>query len=161
MIEHLASDLDETFHRLEIPEGCHHAVHVEPDVLVHDHVAEARQQLKPQDQLGRESLVPRQIPHRVGVVLEAPRRADRSPARSITSWQTVRSENSTSLCSLDRLPARHQRPQRAKVIEVTSELGQALDQEGHRARASSLIRRARRKNGSRSAARSWTSRTKA
>jgi hypothetical protein len=48
-----------------------------------------------------------------------------------------------------------------EMIEMPPQLGQALDQVGHCRMALSFVRRVRRRNGSASAARSCTSRTKA
>src|SRR5205823_14529844 len=57
--------------------------------------------------------------------------------------------------------AGNSRPDRTQVVEVAPELRQALHEERHRAIAASFTRRVRRRKGSRSAARSWTSRTNA
>ena len=108
----------------------------------------------------------RQVRHRFRVVLEsfcpnAP--IARLPCRSQELAHGEEREQHVVVkgqVAIERVPIPHAGAGLTEMIKVAPELEQTLGQVRHRSMASSLSRRIRRRNGSRSAARSCTSRTK-
>ena len=158
--------LEEVLDGREVVESLDNPVEVEGHVLVDHDVPEARQALQLPHEVGVEPGVPRQAADRLRVVLEAVPAPGGKVSRQVDHQLADRQQGEEDVVvqreiALERLPPGDAGADLAQVVQVPPELGEPLDQVRHRARASSLRRRVRRRNGSRSAARSIASRTKA
>src|SRR5207302_382073 len=135
---------------------------IERDVFVDQDVAESGERLESPHQLGREAWVAGEAPHRFRVVLEPLAAPGGELARDVDHELANGEEGEEDVVVQRKVATQvfrggHPRAQLLEMVEMAAKLDEPLDEPGQRASASSFTRRVRRRNGSRSAARSWTS----